>query len=78
MTTPNVRAIVPEDQINQASDRTDDGEGFLDEEEIVEPEIVEEGGSNLSDELVPDTAASVDIIAAEQKAKPSVLKLPKK
>ena len=77
MTTPNVRAIVPEDQINQASDRTDDGEGFLDEEEIVEPEIVEEGGSNLSDELVPDTATSVDIIAAEQKAKPSVLKLPK-
>ena len=77
MTTPNVRAIVPEDQINQASDRTDDGEGFLDEEEIVEPEIVEEDGSNLSDELVPDTATSVDIIAAEQKAKPSVLKLPK-
>ena len=77
MTIPNVRAIFPEDQINQASDRTDDGEGFLDEEEIVEPEIVEEGGSNLSDELVPDTATSVDIIAAEQKAKPSVLKLPK-
>jgi len=50
----------------------------LDEEEIVEPEIFEEGGSNLSDELVPDTATSVDIIAAEQKAKPSVLKLPKK
>ena len=73
MTIANVRTTVPEDQINQASDRTDDGEGFLDEEEIFE-----EGGSNLSDELVPDTAASVDTIAAEQKAKPSVLKLPKK
>ena len=78
MTIANVQTTVPEDQINQASDRTDDGEGFLDEEEIVEPEIFEEGGSNLSDELVPDTATSVDIIAAEQKAKPSVLKLPKK
>ncbi len=74
MTIPNVQTSVPEDQINQASDRTEDGEGFLDDEEIIEPEIFEEDGSPVSNKLVPDTATTVDIIASEQKAKPSVIK----
>jgi hypothetical protein len=74
MTIPNVQATVPEDQINQASDRTVDGDGFLDDEEVVEPKIFGEDGSPVSNKLVPDTATTVDIIASEQKAKTSVLK----
>ena len=76
MTIPNVQTTVPEDQINQASDSTEDGDGFLDDE-VTEPEIFEEDGDNLSDKLVADTATTVDIIASEQKAKHSVLKSPK-
>lgn len=73
MTIQNVQATVPEDQINQASDRTVDGDGFLDDE-VVEPKIFAEDGSPVSNKLVPDTATTVDIIASEQKAKTSVLK----
>jgi len=74
MTIQNVQATVPEDQINQASDRTVDGDGLLDDEEVVEPKIFAEDGSPVSNKLVPDTATTVDIIASEQKAKTSVLK----
>ncbi len=77
MPVTNIPAIIPVDEINQASGHTVDGEGLLNNYAI-EPEMYEEDGGDLSDQLKADRVTVVDIFSSEQEAKNAVVEMERK
>lgn len=77
MPTTNIPTIIPVDEINQASGHTVDGEGLLNNYAI-EPEMYEEDGGDVSDQLKADRVTVVDTFSSEQEAKDAVLAMEQK